>query len=238
MTTDGDDATTDSTSTAGLNAATPRPLGQAMSLAGDRTKLAEYYAAWASTYDADVGDEDYGLPHSVLVTLEAAAEAEPWLGDREIRILDAGCGTGRVAMTLAGRGYSTIDGVDLSPEMVDIARGRTRTDGSPVYRSLEGDIDLTQTPSESRNRAADLVVIGGVFTVGHIPPESLWTVADLVRPGGAMIITVRPGYYDTTDFAAVNDAFINSDRADLIVSFPSLPYTADSDGRYYAYRVH
>lgn len=225
--------------TAGLNEKTKRPLGQSMSLGGDPDKLAAYYAAWAETYDSDVGDTDdkYGLPGSVLVALDAATEHVPELSDTTITVLDAGCGTGRVAVALAAAGYRVIDGVDLSPEMVEIAQRRTRADGSPLYRSLEGGVDLTEAPSETWAAHADLVVVGGVFTVGHIPPIAIHQVAKLVKPGGVLITTVRPGYYDTTDYAQVSAAFTESDAADLLVEFESLPYTEDTDGRYFVYRI-
>ncbi|MEM6939763.1 MAG: magnesium protoporphyrin IX methyltransferase [Pseudomonadota bacterium] len=43
------------------------------------------------------------------------------------RILDAGCGTGTLAYALAARG-AFVDGVDISPQLVDIARKRTPID--------------------------------------------------------------------------------------------------------------
>jgi len=48
-----------------------------MSLNGDSDKLRAYYADWAQSYDGDVGDAEYGLPRSVLVTIDAATEHEP-----------------------------------------------------------------------------------------------------------------------------------------------------------------
>lgn len=226
--------------TAGLNEKTKRPLGQSMSLGGDRDKLAAYYAAWATTYDSDVGETDdkYGIPGSVLVALDAAIERIPALSDPAITVLDAGCGTGRVAVALGAAGYTVIDGVDLSPEMVAIAERRMRADGSPLYRRLEGGVDLTKPPTPAWTDHADLVIVGGVFTVGHIPPISLHQIAKMVKPGGVLITTVRPGYYYTTDYADVSTAFTESPAAELIAEFESLPYTEDSDGRYFVYLVN
>lgn len=215
-----------------FNERTARPLGQAMSLNGDPAALREYYAAWASDYDRDVGGDEYGLPGSVLFTIQAASEHEPWLNDPNITILDAGCGTGRIGLTLAQQGYTTIDGVDLAPEMVALAKARG------VYRELEAPVDLMAAPSNRWAQSADLVVVGGVFTVGHIPPESLLSVAKLVRPGGVLVTTVRPGYFDSTDYGAVSQTFADGPDADLLVHFPALPYTEDTDGRYYAYRIN
>lgn len=218
--------------TAGLNDKTARPLGQSMSLNGDTEALAVYYAEWADEYDADVGGDEYGLPNSVLVAIEAAAETVPRLRDPDLRILDAGCGTGRVGVALATHGYTTIDGIDLSPEMAALAEARG------IYRTIEADIDLTVDPPDRWRQSAELVVVGGVFTVGHIPPESLQCVAQLVEPGGVLITTVRPGYYDTTNYGEVSTAFVTSETADLLAYFDDLPYTADTHGLYYAYRIN
>ncbi|MEQ6250756.1 magnesium protoporphyrin IX methyltransferase [Sulfitobacter sp. HNIBRBA3233] len=43
---------------------------------------------------------------------------------RGARILDAGCGTGALAFDLAGRG-AQVTGVDISPQLIDIAKLRT-----------------------------------------------------------------------------------------------------------------
>src|SRR5688572_17933389 len=61
-----------------------------------------------------------------------------WLVERGILpgagILDAGCGTGRYSIELARRGYS-VHGVDLSPELVEVARQSVREPaGSVVFR--------------------------------------------------------------------------------------------------------
>ena len=48
-----------------------------------------------------------------------------WLVERGVvpgaRLLDAGCGTGRYAIELGRRGY-VVEGVDQSPELIDVAR--------------------------------------------------------------------------------------------------------------------
>jgi len=214
------------------NSRTAKPLGQAMSLDGDSDALAAYYADWAESYDADVGDEEYGLPGSVLHTIDAAAVHVPAIADLATPVLDAGCGTGRIGVALADRGYTTIDGVDLSPEMVALAEARG------IYRTLEAPVDLTVAPADRWRRSAALVVVGGVFTVGHVPPETLHRVLEYVQVGGVLVTTVRPGYFDTTNYAEVSDALIADATVDLVASFDALPYTADTAGRFYAYRVN
>ena len=50
-------------------------------------------------------------------------------GLRGTRVLDAGCGTGRFAAELADSGLARVWGVDPSPEMLAVARSKTRRAG-------------------------------------------------------------------------------------------------------------
>jgi SAM-dependent methyltransferase len=50
-------------------------------------------------------------------------------GLRGARVLDAGCGTGRLAAALADSGLARVWGVDASPEMLAVARAKTRSAG-------------------------------------------------------------------------------------------------------------
>ena len=222
--------------TEGLNEQTAAPLHAAMSLDGDREALASYYAEWAATYDADVGGEDYGLPGSVVFTIDAVAAELPQLASVELPVLDAGCGTGMIGTALAGRGHTAIDGIDLSPEMTAVA-AQLSVDGWPVYRKLDAPVDLTAPLPERWAASAPIVVCGGVFTVGHVPPDTLRNVVQLVAPGGLLVTTVRQGYFETTDYGAVSDELVGSGTVEIVAQFDALPYTEDSTGRFYAYRV-
>lgn len=46
------------------------------------------------------------------------------------RAVDLGCGTGRTGAWLRSRGVARLDGIDLTPEMLEIARGRQIYDAS------------------------------------------------------------------------------------------------------------
>jgi len=213
-------------------------MRQAMSLDGDRQKLESFYAQWAATYDADVADHGYGLPRSMVAALMSAidvlAAADPshrTLVESNSVVLDAACGTGQVGVALHAAGYQVIDGIDLSAEMVAVAR----TTG--VYRRLEAGIDLTENPPEHLLAHADVMTVGGVFTVGHIPPESLRRMSKMVKPGGLMVVSTRKAYQDDTGFADVSSALIEEGVFQLVLRQADQPYTMDSTGDYWVYRL-
>lgn len=126
------------------------------------------------------------------------------------RVLDAGCGTGRVAIRLAELGYDTV-GVDLDLPMLEVARRH-----APELVWLHG--DLASLPEDVRVRAPyDLVVLAG-NVVPLVAPGTLSAVlhglADLLAPGALLVsgfgldgahlppgcpVTVLEEYDDVTD---------------------------------------
>ena len=79
------------------------------------------YADWVSTYQATVAE-------LMDIPLLEALRSVPWASLS--RAADLGCGTGRTGAWLRGRGVAAIDGIDLTPEMLAVARERG------VYRRL------------------------------------------------------------------------------------------------------
>src|SRR5207253_11445077 len=91
------------------------PLGR-RNIAMNDVRPRPFYAEYAWAFDLLIDRP---------VQKECAVIAA-WLVDRGIlpgaEILDAGCGTGRYSRELARRGY-IVHGVDLSPELIEIAKG-------------------------------------------------------------------------------------------------------------------
>ncbi len=209
-------------------------MREVMSLDGDVDKLATYYARWADEYDDDVASHGYGLPEMMVQTLQRAiGEVRPDSPayTRSPNVLDAGCGTGLVGAALHAAGWSTIDGVDLSHEMADNAAVRG------IYRSVRGGVDLTVPPTDDLRHSAPIVTVGGVFTVGHVPPEALEQMAELVEPGGILVVSTRRAYHEETDFHAARERLESSGRLHQLVHLPDAPYTMDSTGDYWAWQT-
>jgi SAM-dependent methyltransferase len=98
------------------------------------------YAEWLPTYEDTVQD---AMDLALLDELSTV----PWPSVRTAA--DLGCGTGRTGAWLRARGAAEIDGVDITPEMLAVARGRG------AYREL-AETDVSSTGLESS--AYDLVI--------------------------------------------------------------------------------
>lgn len=156
------------------------------------------------THSADVPrGEAYDARFERLAASGADVHGEAALVDRLLadagrqpgRVLDAGCGTGRVAIELARRGH-TVVGSDLDEPMLAAARAKM-----PELSWVDGDLatlDLGET--------FDAVVLAGNVLI-FVAPGSESTVvercADHLEPGGLLVtgFAVRWGGYgpDTLD---------------------------------------
>lgn len=106
-------------------------------------------------------------------------EADFVCGFEPASVLDAGCGTGRVAIELAARGIEVL-GVDLDADMLAEARRK-----APDLVWVQGDLlDL------SLDRQFDVVVMAGnvmIFVALGTESAVVANVARFVRPGGVLV---------------------------------------------------
>ena len=137
----------------------------------------EGYGAWQPTYEETVEDVmDLALLDRVATVEWSAITA----------VADLGCGTGRTAVWLQGRGATGIDGVDVTPEMLEVARQRG------VHRSLAvADVRDSGLPAG----AYELVVCSLVDE--HLPDVTpLYAeAARLLAAGGAFVLVGFHPYF-------------------------------------------
>jgi SAM-dependent methyltransferase len=125
---------------------------------------ADYDATWAAL--AEAGQSIHG-------EADLVARFDPAV------VLDAGCGTGRVAIELAGRGVDVV-GVDLDPLM--IARAREK---APHLDWVESDLCEVRL-----GREFDVVVAAGNVMIFLRPGSERAAVGNLarhLRPGGVLV---------------------------------------------------
>lgn len=190
-----------------------------------RDEVRDLYRDWAESYDRDmVNHLDYVGPENVARLLDGH------ISDRQTAVLDVGCGTGLVGKHLAALGYTTIDGLDLSAEMLEVAGQKG------VYRDLhQGDL-LARLPLEDNSYGA--AVSAGTFTEGHVGPDALDEVIRVVAPGGLVCISVNNRIYDAQDYDAALDGLSDRNVCDVVEN-TTMPYVRaeDIDARAITLRV-
>lgn len=145
---------------------------------------------------------------------------------RGARILDAGCGGGRVGAHLYGVGHHVV-GVDLDPVLIEAAE---HDHPGPVW--LVGDLSELDLPSLGISEGFDVVVSAG-NVMAFLDPATRRTVlarlAAHLRDGGRVVTGFGAGRdYDFEEFLAdVAAAGLSPDV--LLGTWDLRPFTAESD---------
>ena len=152
-----------------------------------KEKVLEYYDNWTneSKYNQDMVDWQYTAPqHSVILFKQHAP-------NKDMRILDAGCGSGLVGMELKKEGFMNLRGVDFSQSMLDLVPDE-------IYNSIEL-IDLNK-PLYFKDNHFDAIMCVGTFTYGHVKAHSLNEFIRITKNNGLICFTVNEGIYSEYEF--------------------------------------
>lgn len=137
------------------------------------------YDAVADAYADALSDELDGKPldRALLDAFAELCRSGPAAGGP---VYDLGCGPGHVTRYLAARGLDA-RGLDLSPEMVRVARGR-----HPALEFVVGSMTALEAPSESWVGAAAL------YSIIHLDRDerrlAFREIARVLRPGGFLLL--------------------------------------------------
>ncbi|MFM7784656.1 MAG: class I SAM-dependent DNA methyltransferase, partial [Gammaproteobacteria bacterium] len=179
------------------------------------------YRDWAASYEHTMLDGLGYISPARLAELLAGQVME-----RDVTVLDVGCGTGLAGGCLARHGFSVIDGIDISPEMLGVARA------SGLYRSLFI-ADLTE-PLAIDDGAYGAAICTGTFTHGHVGAGCLREIFRILRPGALFACTIHRDVWDAMGFGAELEALVRDRVIDIRVAEDG-PYYRNSpapDGRY------
>lgn len=156
-------------------------------IAPERSRLAQVRAerqrridGW---FEANAGEWDLlrrlsGQDEAVEDALVAAA-AEPGVG----RLLDIGTGTGRVLELLAKQADSAV-GIDRSPEMLRLARGKLAGSGNQSAEVRQADMSALPFADGS----FDTVTLHHVLHFADEPAAVVSEAARLLSPGGKLLV--------------------------------------------------
>lgn len=158
--------------------------------------------------------------------LDGEARLVDALAPRGARILDAGCGPGRVAGRLHELGHDVV-GVDLDPGLIDAAE-----QDHPGPRYLVGDLARLDLPGRGEAEPFDLIVCAGnvmTFLAPSTRRDVLTGFAAHLRPSGRAVIGFGAGRgYPFAEFLA--DVQACELKADLrFASWDLRPFVEDSD---------
>lgn len=146
-----------------------------------RFAVDEYEQRWQRLAEAGVD------PHGEVALVQTYG---PWT------VLDAGCGTGRVAAELHRRGVAVV-GVDNDPDMIDAARAK-----APDLRWIVADLADLALPDRF-----DVVVLAGNVVPYVAADRRAATVAACARhlaPGGVLVagFALRAGWPGLAEYDA------------------------------------
>lgn len=183
---------------------------------------------WQLMIDRDPGHSEryanrFRMMEAAGHDLYGEARLADAMAQRGARILDAGCGPGRLDQYLHDAGH-TVVGVDVDPHLIEVANAEHP---GPTY--VVGDLAELDLPARGIEEGFDVIVCAGnvmTFLAPSTRLEVLTRFARHLRPEGRAAIGFGTGRgYEFSDFLA--DAQRAGLQADLLASTWDLrPYRA------------
>jgi len=178
-------------------------------------EVMKYYDEWGidNKYDQDMIDWSYTGPK------ETVCKFKKYTNNKEIKIYDAGCGTGLVGVELKKYGFSNFYGADLSQKLLDLV---------PVglYKKLNK-VDLNKEINEKDN-SFDALMCVGTFTFGHVKPPALDEFIRITKNKGLICFTINEGIHEEYGFDKKIDQ-LNKDNKWKEIEFFKSNYIASKD---------
>nr|WP_319540639.1 methyltransferase domain-containing protein [uncultured Methanospirillum sp.] len=141
-------------------------------------EIAEYWNERSTTFDDEIG-------HGGADAHECALWQNHFkdiIGNKPLKILDVGTGTGFIGLLLADLGHDVI-GIDLGEKMLEKARAKTeKRHLSAIF--LIGDAEKPDFPPGS----FDIIICRHVYWTLLDPRETLKTWYNILKPGGKAVL--------------------------------------------------
>ena len=187
--------------------------------ANNDQKLTKVYRDWAEKYDYD---NDHVL--GTVSQPKSVALLSTRLKDKSVKIIDIGCGTGLVGKNLKAEGFLYFDGIDISEDMLSIAKFRGYT--NLFLGSLNKQLPVLTD-------SYDCAMCIGVFTHGHVSSDRFNELCRIIKPGGYVCFTVNEGVFDKYGFKEMITEFEANNRWNVISLFKDDYMTLENVKGYY-----
>ena len=152
-----------------------------------KDKVLKYYDDWTKNaqFNQDMIDWEYTAPVNTVQLIDK------YIHDKNIKILDAGCGSGLAGIELKKRGFTNIYGVDFSQSMLNLIPNN-------IYQTVEL-IDLNE-PLKYNDNDFDVIICVGTFTYGHVKAHALDEFIRVTNKNGYICFTINEGIYTEYKF--------------------------------------
>ena len=180
-----------------------------------KEKVLDYYVNWTKKeqFNKDMIEWNYQAPQN---TVKLFNQHTP---NKNINILDAGCGSGLVGIELQKYGYTKITGADFSQEMLSLIP-------QSIYQKLEL-IDLNEK-LKYKDNLYDAITCVGTFTYGHVKTHALNELIRVLKKEGLICFTINEGVYLEYQFDKKMEQLSN-DNLWQIINFSKCSYIVNKD---------
>ena len=170
--------------------------------ARDAASTRKLYDDWSGSYDSEVTGQGYATPG------RCAAALASFTDDFTAPVLDFGCGTGLSGDALTAAGFKTIDGLDLSQEMIDQAAQKG------IYRSLNR-IDADGTLAFAPGTYSAIAAIG-VIGAGAAPVSMFHVLMNALASGGKLVFSYNDHALEDPAYEAALCEWVDCGAATLL----------------------
>ncbi len=178
-------------------------------------EVMKYYDEWAKSqkYNKDMEAWEYSGPKETAEVINRHQK------NKNIKIFDAGCGSGLVGVELKKYGFINFDGSDISRELLNqVPKG--------LYQNLTQS-DLNK-PTNISNNSFDIVTCVGTFTFAHVKAHALEEFVRITKENGLICFTINEAIYENQGFKKKLEELKNSNKIEEIEFFKS-NYLASKD---------
>ncbi len=178
-------------------------------------EVMKYYDEWAKSqkYNKDMEAWEYSGPKETAEVINRHQK------NKNIKIFDAGCGSGLVGVELKKYGFINFDGSDISRELLNqVPKG--------LYQNLTQS-DLNK-PTNISNNSFDIVTCVGTFTFAHVKAHALDEFVRITKENGLICFTINEAIYENQGFKKKLEELKNSNKIEEIEFFKS-NYLASKD---------
>ncbi len=182
------------------------------------------YKDWADTYDEHL---EQGLNY--LSPRAVAAVFAEYVEDKGAHVLDVGCGTGLTGLAAGAHGFTVLEGIDISPEMLQEAGKKG------IYRNLI-EADLTK-PLDIADGTYDAAISSGTFTHAHVGAGAFDELFRILKPGAVFACTINADVWVENGFGPKIRALTQSGVMHVREIRPGAYFKgADAVGRYVVFQ--